>query len=118
MSGFMSMFSGMSDKYGKGGPANSSGFISSSGSRGGGISGSSQDEEGPSYGSAIMSGLGTLFKGREARKAQDKQNKLTKEMAAQQRKYDVEDQDFARKTSLDDRKSRQALLNPYAGYRS
>ena len=106
MSGFASMFS---DRYGKGGAADNAGGISSPGSMGGFSSG---------YGGAIVDGLSSMFAARQARKAADKQNKLTKEMAAQNRKYSVEDQDFVRKTDLDDRKSRQGLLNPYAAYKA
>ena len=66
--------------------------------------------------SAIMSGVGTLFKGRQERKAQDKENKRLLEEQRQQRIWDVEDRDKARAYDLGDRAARQSLLNPYAAY--
>lgn len=107
MSGFMSMFAG---KYGKGGAADSSGGISSPGSLGG-IGGFAAN-----YGGAIISGLSSVFAARSASRSAEQQAKLTKEQAALQRKYDVEDNEFARTNDLADKKYRQGLLNPYAGY--
>ena len=111
MSGLMSMFDSSAGKYGKGGAANSAGVISSAGSMGGGLGGFVS-----SYGGAIMSGLSTVFAGRSASKDAARQAKLTKEQAELQRKYDVEDSEFARTNQLADRKTRQNMLNPYAGY--
>ena len=105
----MSMFS---DKYSKGGAANSAGVISSPGSMGG-LGGFASN-----YGGAIVSGLSSMFAARSASKDAANQAKLTKEQAALNRTYEVEDMNYARANDLVDKKRRQALLNPYAGYKS
>lgn len=68
------------------------------------------------YGGAITNGLATMFAARSASRAQRDQSKYSKEEAALQRTFTVDDNAYKRKTQLEDKSYRQTLLNPYAGY--
>ena len=69
------------------------------------------------YGGAIASGLSSVFAARAEQRAQQDRSNMTKEEAALQRTFDVDDINYARKTELENKSYRQGLLNPYARYK-